>query len=403
MHTDWSADRAAKLFDALDGHLDAAVELRHRIHSDPRLSGSEEDTTALLTNVLGLPGAELAAGGAVLRVGAHEGPAIGLRAELDALPVVETTDVDWRSSNGAMHACGHDVHMAAAFAVARTLQEEAPLPLVLVLQPREETVPSGAKDVVESGELSAHDVRAFLGVHVQPRLPQGHFAATPGPVNAAADQFSIVVEGRPGHAAYPHLTADPVVAAADVIGTLQHLISRQVDPTNPTVLTVGSITGGNSPNVVPAKVQMTGILRTFDEHDRVRLHAAIDEAATAVSDVHGCDAEVAISLGAPVLTNDSDLAMTASTWIERTGLVPAPPLRSCGADDFSYYCPLMPSLMVFMGTGPGGSDAPGLHHPEFLPPDQSVAELARAMLAGYLGACSTFVDLPLPEALPQLG
>lgn len=402
MQTDWSAERAGKLFDALGGHLDSAVELRHRIHADPRLSGKEEDTTALITSALAMPGGDLDTGGAVLRIGAPDRPAIGLRAELDALPVVEATDAPWRSTNGAMHACGHDVHMAAAFAVARTLQEaEGPLPLVLVLQPREETVPSGAKDVVESGRLSDHDVRAFLGVHVQPRLPQGHFAATPGPVNAAADQFTITVEGRPGHAAYPHLTADPVVASADVIGTLQHLISRQVDPTNPTVLTVGSITGGNSPNVVPANVRMTGILRTFDEHDRVRLHASLDEAATAVSDVHGCDAEVTVSLGAPVLTNDSDLAVTASSWIERTGLVHGPPLRSCGADDFSYYCPLVPSLMVFLGTGPGGSGTPGLHHPEFLPPDQTVAEVARAMLAGYLAACSTLLDLPLPETLPD--
>lgn len=397
MSGDWSSERVAGLFRSLDAHLPAAAELRRRLHVDPRLSGDERDTTTAMAEALGVVDEQLETGGAVLRIGAREGPAVGLRAELDALPVVETTGVSWSATNGAMHACGHDVHLAAAYAVARTLQDDgAPVPLVLVLQPREETLPSGAEDVSLSAELGAHDIRAFLGVHVQPRLARGHFAATPGPVNAAADQFTIVVEGRPGHAAYPHLTADPVVASADLIGTLQHLISRQVDPTNPTVLTVGSINGGNSPNVVPASVRMSGILRTFDEHDRVRLHAAIDSTARAIADVHGCDAEAVVSLGAPVLVNDPPLTTTASAWIEQTGLVAAPPLRSCGADDFSFYCALFPSLMVFVGVGSGAAGAPGLHHPDFLPPEEAIADVAKAMLAGYLGACSTVVDLPAP-------
>jgi amidohydrolase len=394
----WAGERVAALFRALDGHTDAAIRLRRQLHADPRLSGNEHDTTLTLTKAMGLPDELLPTGGAVLRVGDPEGPAVGIRAELDALPVVETTGVGWSAQNGAMHACGHDVHMAAAFAVVRALQDEgAPMPLVVVLQPREETLPSGAKDVALSSTFTDHDICAFVGTHVQPRLPQGHFSATPGPVNAAADQFTIVVNGRPGHAAYPHLTADPVVASADLIGTLQHLISRQVDPTNPTVLTIGSISGGNSPNVVPASVHMSGILRTFDEHDRVRLHGSIENAARAVANVHGCDSEVEVSLGAPVLVNEPGLTAAAATWLERAGLTSAPPLRSCGADDFSYYCPLFPSLMVFVGVGSGGPEEPGLHHPNFLPPDETVAEVAKAMLAGYLGACSTVMDLPSPD------
>jgi amidohydrolase len=394
----WTGDRLTRLFRALDGHLDAAVELRRELHAEPRISGDEDDTTATVVAALGLPLEPLPSGGAVLRIGDPHGPAVGLRAELDALPVLEQTDVPWRSTNEAMHACGHDVHLAAAFAVARTVQElGAPLPLVLVLQPREETLPSGARDLATSGALTRHDLRAFVGVHVQPRLPEGHFSATPGPVNAAADQFRIVVHGRPGHAAYPHLTADPVVAGADLIGTLQHLISRQVDPTNPTVLTVGTINAGSSPNVVASTLQMSGILRTFDEHDRVRLHAAIEAGSKAVTGVHGCDARVEISLGAPVLENDPRLTTRASTWIEHAGLTPAPPLRSCGADDFSYYGALFPSLMTFVGVGSGADDAPGLHHPRFLPSERTVGTVARAMLGSFLGGCSTVTDLPVPE------
>jgi amidohydrolase len=398
MDQPWTGDRVAVLFRRLEHHLADAVRLRHELHAEPRLSGNEHDTTATLLAALGVDTPPLEKGGAVVRIGDPEGPAIGLRAEMDALPVEERTGVSWQSESGVMHACGHDVHMAGAYAVARTLSDEpGPLPLVLVLQPREETYPSGGEDVARSEELDAHDLRGFLGVHVQPRLAAGQFAATPGPVNAASDSLTITVNGRPGHAAYPHLTADPVVAAADLIGTLQHLISRQVDPTNPTVLSIGHIEGGNSPNVVPAIVRMQGTLRTFDERDRVMLHNAIDSTAEAIADVHKCDAEVHVTLGAPVLENDVGLATAAAAWLEHAGLQPAPPMRSCGADDFSFYCTLFPSLMVFVGVGSGGPDEPGLHHPQFLPPDEAVGDVARTMLAGYLAACSTVLDLPVPE------
>jgi amidohydrolase len=397
MTSSWTTDRVASLFGTLHTEAQRAAELRRAIHREPRLSGEEDHTTKLLMDALGATGDLLPEGGALVRVGEPGGPSVGLRAELDALPVTEATDVEWASTNDAMHSCGHDVHMAAAVAVARTLAAaDAPLPLALILQPREETTPSGAKDVTLSEEFERHDVRGVIGAHVQPRLAAGCFSSTPGPVNAAADEFRIAVDGRPGHAAYPHLTADPVVASADLIGTLQHLISRQVDPTNPTVLTIGSISGGNSPNVVPAAVRMTGILRTFDEKDRVNLHRALDSACKAVSDVHGCDATTEVTLGCPVLENDTALATVTEAWLIEAGLQPAAPLRSCGADDFSYYCPLVPSLMVFVGVGSGAPDEPGLHHPRFLPPDETIEDVAKAMLAGYLAAASSLVDLPSP-------
>jgi amidohydrolase len=398
MDGEWTPDRVAGLFARLDDHLPDAVELRHRVHAEPRLSGDEVDTTRTLVEALGLPHTDLPEGGALVRVGDPSGPAVALRADLDALPVTEVSDLPWRSRrDGVMHACGHDVHVAAAVAVAQTLRDAgAPVPLLLVLQPREETLPSGARDVVEADAFAEHDVRAAIGAHVQPRLAQGCFSATAGPVNAASDQFVVTVQGRPGHAAYPHLTADPVVAAADLVGTLQHLISRQVDPTNPTVLTVGTIQGGNSPNVVPAAVRMTGILRTFDENDRTRLHRAIEDTATSIAEVHGCDAEVQVSLGAPVLDNDPRLATTAALWLEHAGLSPASPHRSCGADDFSYFCTVCPSLMVFVGVGSGKPGEPGLHHPDFLPADETVGDVARALLGSYLGACETITGLDLP-------
>jgi amidohydrolase len=400
MNDPWPAERVAALFRRLDTHLETAQHLRRRLHAEPRLSGEEDATTAAVLMALHVSVDPLETGGAIVRIGRPDGPAIGLRAEMDGLPVEERTEVPWRSQNGAMHACGHDVHMAAAYAVARTLQDdEGPLPLVLVLQPREETYPSGGADISAAPELAEHDLRAFLGMHIQPRVPGGQFAATPGPVNAASDQFRVTRTGRPGHAAYPHLTADPVVASADLVGTLQHLISRQVDPTHPTVLTIGTIEGGNSPNVVPASVRMSGTLRTFDEHDRDNLHDALTRTADAVGEIHGCDAEVHVTRGAPVLFNDAGLATTVQLWIEHAGLRSAPPLRSCGADDFAYYATAIPSVMTFVGVGSGGPEEPGLHHPEFLPPEDAVLDMMRATMAAYLGACSRVVDVALPDLL----
>ncbi len=399
MSQGWTPDRVVGLFGLLAEQRAACVALRRELHADPRVGGNEADTTSAMVAALGLHHEPLPEGGALVRVGAKDGPAIGLRAELDALPVIERTDVPWRATGTAMHACGHDVHLAASVAVARTLAEAgAPVPLVLVLQPREEVLPSGARDVVDAAAFAAHDIRAVVGVHVQPRLAQGCFAATGGPVNAAADQFVIVVNGRPGHAAYPHLTADPVVASADLIGTLQHLVSRQVDPTHPTVLTIGTIQGGKSHNVVPPSVRLSGILRTFDEEERRQLHRTIESTASAIAQVHGCTADVELSLGAPVLDNDPKLATASALWLEHAGLSPAAAYRSCGADDFSYYGSVCPALMVFVGVGSGDHEQPGLHHPSFLPSDDTVAEVATAMLAAYLGACETITGLDLPSA-----
>jgi amidohydrolase len=381
-------DLADALFARLDEQLPAAYELRRRLHSDPRVSGDESDTLDAVLAELGLP-AERVSGGAVVLVGPEGRPTVALRAELDGLPVVEQTTVEWRSRNGAMHACGHDVHLAAAVAVARAVQAgPAPAPLLLALQPREERTPSGAVDLISSEELQRHDVVGFVAVHVQPQIPRGEAAANPGPVNAAADDVHITVYGRPGHGAYPHTTADSVLAAADLVGALHHVVSRQVDPMHPTVLTIAAINGGESTNVVPPEVRIAGTLRTFDEADRDRLATVIESTARAVTGIHGCTAEVQIVRGEPVLRNNDSLARATHPWLERAGLVPTAELRSCGADDFSYYGARYPSLMIFLGVG-GGDDQPGLHHPKFLPSEDDVAAVARAMLAGYLGSCDS--------------
>lgn len=204
-----------KLRAAVADELPGAIALRHRLHADPRLSGDEADTTVEVVRALDAgPGHEVAGTGRVVRIG-DLGPTVALRAELDALPIVESTGVPWTSQGEAMHACGHDVHLAALVAVCRAASRiGVEVPILAVLQPREESSPSGAEDIVRSGVLAEHDVKAIVAAHLQPRLPDGVVAVTPGPVNAATDEFEVTVTGVGGHAGYPHVARDPVLLSA---------------------------------------------------------------------------------------------------------------------------------------------------------------------------------------------
>lgn len=383
-------------------HLPLAVELRHRVHADPRASGDERDTASLVAATMEADDPRWISDGLVARFGPPEGPAVAVRAELDAMPVAEETDVPWRATGEVAHLCGHDVHLAALAAVARTLRRiDGPVPLVAVLQPREETLPSGAADFVASEELLRHDIRAFLGVHLQPRLPEGQFSAVAGPVNASADEFQVVLLGAAAHGAYPQLARDAIVAMAALIGALQQLASRRADPMNPTVVTVGSAHAGSSYNAIPARATIRGTLRTFDEAFRSQLHALLRRTAMGIADAHGCQAVVEIGTGEPVMVNDADLATRVTTGLERHGLTEGTPLRSCGADDFAFYSTVFPSLMVFLGTGSGADDEPGLHHPRFLPPDAAVGQVARAMLVAYAETCEAIIGADRPADDPE--
>jgi len=383
--------RLTRALSALRKHLPDAVELRHAIHRVPHVGTHEAPTADLVATALGRPQAPWVTQGRIIRFGNSAGPSIALRAELDALPIAEETGVPWASENGAMHACGHDVHLAAlvaaTLAIAEVIEGDPDATgLVAILQPREECLPSGALDIVQSSEFKEQDVRAIIGVHVQPALAAGTFSAAPGAVNAAADEFRVQVIGRAGHGAYPHTTCDPVVAAAHVVQALQYLVSRQSDPMSPTVITIGSIHGGEAPNAVPNSVELTGTIRTYSEDERRALHEAVQRTCRATASIHGCQAEVTIGLGEPVLVNDDGLVAAVSPWICSTGLAEARPLRSCGADDFAYFTALVPGVMVFYGVGDGNASGPGLHSPRFLPDDSHVGGIAAVMVSSYFAA-----------------
>ncbi len=374
---------------ALTDELPAATALRHAVHADPRGSGDEDDTARLVAEALGAgDGIRVAkTGRAIPLPGTSDGPAVALRAELDALPVLEHTGVPWASETDLMHACGHDVHMAALVAVCRAaLRIGVPWPILALLQPREETSPSGALDVVDSGLLAEHGVDTVIGAHVQPRLGEGVVSAVPGPVNASTDEFEIVVHGQGGHVGYPHLLRDPILALSQLVVSLQQLASRRVDPIFGAVCSIGRIEAGTAANVVPNTASALGSLRLMRMADRDQALAGLEEIVHGTARAHGCTAELRIMPGEPVLHNDPELAAGAQRWL-RHGEVPVDQdFRSFGADDFAHYCGGgTRGLMLFVGLG-DTAGARSLHDERFLPPDAAIAAVGQALIAGYLAA-----------------
>lgn len=374
----------ADLWRILERHLPRAAELRRALHERPDLSGDESLTRDRVLQALPAEATltKVAETGAVLRLG-PAGPSVGVRGEMDALPVTERTGVSWASrTDGVMHACGHDVHLAALVAVAWTVHEaRCETPLLLVLQPREETYPSGAKDIAEHGVLETEQCAVMIGAHIQPALPAGVVACVPGGVNASSDEFRIQVHGASGHAAYPHLTDDPLLALSEVVVALQSVVSRSVDPMLSAVVGVSSFQSGTAANVVPGLAMATGTIRALAHDTRALLHERIISIAEHVARAHGCEAEVTITDGEPVLENDPALVEAVSAHLTAQGTVLSKTLRSLGADDFSYFSERIPSAMMFVGSQ---SDA-ALHSATFLPTDDDLRLVARTLLGGYLG------------------
>jgi len=369
--------------DGVRREVDAAVELRHRLHASPDLSGREEATAAVVVEALGRgPGRVVASTGRLVPVvDGGERPVV-LRTELDALPINERSGAPWASGNGSMHACGHDVHMAALVAVCRAaVALDLPAPLVALLQPREEGVDSGAMDVVEEGGVQGVD--AVVAAHVQPQLAPGVVAVTPGPVNASIDEFVVTVRGQGGHSGYPHTVTDSVLALSNIVVALQQLGARRVDPVVGIACMVNQLRAGTANNVVPDVAKGSGTVRTMRDDDRQRAQTAIRDIAHHIALAHGCTADVDIIPGEPPLVNDSHLATRAHVLLEEMDHPVTADFRSFGSDDFATYGAHARTLMAFVGTGDA---AGGLHDATFLPDDSYVALVADALVAGYCAA-----------------
>lgn len=382
-----------RLLDEVDRELGEAIELRERLHALAEPAHAEHGTVEALAERLEASGPRPIAGtGLFVRAGDAAEPAVVVRAELDALPIREETGAGFAARNGCMHACGHDVHMAALVALVRAVErlpDRHSPPLLALFQPSEEAYPSGARAVAEHAD-ELGPVGAIVAAHVHPEVPWEALAVDAGVVNAAADNVAIVVTGSGGHAAYPHRGRDPVVALSHVVVALQQAISRRVDPMQSAVLSISVLRAGDTENVMPDRAEARGTLRTLQPDLRGALGSLVAEVARHAAAACGCEATVTFAEGEPAVRNDPGLAEGTRAFAQAAGFAPAAPLRSCGSDDFGYYSALAPSLLVFVGLkgAPGAVDLP-LHHPGFLPPVASVRAVARAQAAAYMAAAAT--------------
>jgi amidohydrolase len=392
-----STDLLRKLLHALEEELPRALELRERLHAIPERSHGEHATSGLVAEALGTGSVEsIVHTGLLARVG-PPGEAVAVRAELDALPIQEETGSSFAATNGFMHACGHDVHMAALAALFRAagrVEGSLPKRLAALFQPSEEAYPSGADLVVRKGVLE--ETGAVVAAHVHPDVPWGSISVEAGPVNASSDNLHITVEGSGGHGAYPHRAHDPILALSHAVVALQSLVSRRVDPTHAAVFSVGWMRAGSAENVIPGVAEAGGTLRALDPADRQPLRKIAREIVENTARAHGCVARIDLTEGEPATVNDPDLAEAARSLLSEAGFEPAPAMRSCGSDDFGFYGRTSPTLMLFVGieNGPGPQNVP-LHHPRFLPSNEAVGAVARAQAVAFAAAASSLDQVPL--------
>ncbi len=354
---------------------------RRQIHANPETAFSEFDTAELVATRLQEFGLEVHRGLAVtgvvgvLRRGA--GPMVGLRADLDALPLEELSDLPWRSKNsGKMHACGHDGHTAMLLGAAKLLADSRNFrgTIIFIFQPAEENE-GGARRMLEEGLFERFPVEQVFGLHNWPSLPAGQMAVAPGPMMAANETFEILVTGQGAHAAMPHLGADPVVAAAHIVTGLQTLISRRMDPQQAGVVTVTQINGGEGWNIIPDRVELRGTIRWFDPVVGKAIKKAISDLCGAQARAFGCRAQVAFPDSYPATINSPQEAqLCADVMAELVGeaQVDRNPVPSMGAEDFSFMLQARPGAYVWLGTGTA-PDCPKLHNPHY---DFNDAQLA---------------------------
>jgi amidohydrolase len=381
----------AALLEGIERELARAVALRRRLHAAPELAHAEEQTAASVAAELPVASRTVAGTGRLALVGAAGEPAraIAVRAELDGLPLRERTGAPFTASGEAMHACGHDVHMAALVALTRAahaLADVLPAPLLAVFQPSEEAYPSGAQQLAEA-ELGELAPAAVVAAHVHPELPWGSVALDAGTVNASCDEFRIVVTGEPAHGAYPHRGHDPILAIAQVVVALHAQLGRRIDPLQPASLTVGVLGAGSAENVIPERACARGALRAHRPQDRLALRELLASVSRDVAAAHGCRASIELLAGEPALENDPAIVARAHELLADAGLTAAPAWRSCGSDDFAFFGALAPVAMAFVGIdGADGFSTRPLHHPELLVPDDAVRAVARTQALLYVAA-----------------
>ncbi|MGZ3497820.1 MAG: M20 metallopeptidase family protein [Vulcanimicrobiaceae bacterium] len=378
------------------------VELRRAIHRHPELGFEEFETQALVERELDALGVEhrrIAKTGVVGVIrGNKPGRVVGLRADMDALPITERSGEPFSSEvEGKMHACGHDAHTAMLLGAARVLQsrrEQLAGTVVLLFQPAEEG-PGGAEPMIAEGALDDPKVEAVAMLHVDPRLEPGQIGVTPGPVNASADEFHVTVEGRGGHGAYPHTAADAIPATAAMILALQNIAARETDPLKSVVVTIGTIAGGYRNNVIADEVKMTGTFRAHDPEIRNGLEARARRILDGVASAYGVKATLEVLYGYPPVVNNVTLAENFSRYMQtHSGLRVERPAPTMGAEDFAYFAQRVPGVHVRLGirSESAGSTYPG-HSAQFRLDEAALPVGVQTLVAFAMGAGSGEVAL----------
>lgn len=352
------------------------VGLRHYFHQNPELAFEEYKTAAKVAETLQALGIEVQsqiAGTGVVGLirGSNPGATVLLRADMDALKVTEAADVAYKSTvPGVMHACGHDGHTASLLGTAMILQalkDEIAGNIKLVFQPAEEGS-GGALPMIEAGVLENPKVDAAFGCHLWGNLPEGKVELKSGPLMASPDSFTITIIGKGGHAALPHVSIDPVTIAAQVILQIQTLVARRIDPLVPAVISITTIHGGDTYNVIPNTVEMTGTIRLFDNALREWVPQAMESIIQHVTQANGASYTFQLFKKFPPLINDA--AMTALAEASVTKIIGKDHVQqgttpNMGGEDFAYFAAAVPSCFYFVGIVPPGEELVSHHNPKF--------------------------------------
>ena len=363
-----------------DELFDKIKETREYIHANPELSYEEHATMTFVYDRLveiGLDPVKGVGGTGVVALITNDSfdddtPCIGLRADLDALPITEENDVPYKSQNpGVMHACGHDVHTSILLGAAEilfSLKDQLPHPMKLVFQPGEEKNPGGATLMIKDGVLKNPEVKSMYALHVFPELPAGEVGFKDGLYMASCDEIHMTINGKGGHGAMPHNCIDPIMIGATLITQLQQVVSRHCDPKIPCVLSFGHFEALGATNVIPERAHIKGTFRTMNEEWRAEAHNLIESKSIALVESYGATLDLEISKGYPFLMNDTeetfqlkDKAINALGNVNVHDL----PIRMT-AEDFSYYSQEVPVCFFRLGVrNEAKGIIHGVHHPKF--------------------------------------
>jgi amidohydrolase len=352
---------------------DEITAWRRQLHQMPELLYAVEKTAAFVADKLSAFGVDQVVTGmgrtgvvGIIHGANGPGPTIGLRADMDALPITETSGKEWASKTaGKMHACGHDGHTAMLLGAAKYLAETRNFAgsIAVIFQPAEEGG-AGGKAMVDDGMMERFTISEVYGMHNLPGLDIGKFVTRNGPIMAATDEFTIVVRGRGGHAAMPHKTVDPVVIAAHIITSLQSIAARTTDPFHSTVVSVTKLSAGHAHNVIPDEAHLGGTIRTLLPELRLSSQASLRQIAEGIAAAHGAEARVSIHSGYPVTFNhgqQTEAAVAVAGEITGVQNVDGAADPTMGGEDFSYMLNARPGNFIFIGNGATA----GLHNPNY--------------------------------------